>query len=334
METEVSSAEDTGVDTDATLDVSSDAEPSTATHEDVDAGSSAAEDTQDAKEPASLLDAVQAAVETSAGEDSSDLGEGSQDVEAEAAPEGEAEADGELKGDPTEEELKTYKPATRARFEKLLGERNEYRESHKHLQGILSFVGDAGLSTDEVNNGFEIMRLMKQEPAQALQALVPYVEALMKATGEFVPEDLQERVDGGYIDEDAAKEISRLRSKERLSERQSTESSEQARTEFAEDLRSSLNDWERQWSGSDPDFALKQPRVQEKMKLYVLEHGFPPSKAAALNLAENAKQAVENEMKPFIQRKQAVTPVTGGSSAKATVEPSSMLEAISQAAGR
>ena len=289
--------------------------------DDNDADSSSAND-EDAKEPESLLDAVTAAIEEDRAEASSSPDESGEEAEVDAK----AETD----DDPPFHE--------HPRWKQMISERDGYKQSHQELTQLKSYMTEANLDANEVNQGFEIMRLIKSDPVKALEALQPYVEQLEQVTGVRLSADIQERVDEGYIDEDSAREMSQLRSREQLSADAARRAAAQAQqiqqqqqmAQHADQVSSAVSEWESKWSSSDPDYKIKQPKVMEKIELNLLRNGPPQTREQAVQLAEACRKAVDDEFAQLRPRKGEIRPVTGGSSPKSTAEPTTLMEAMQQ----
>ena len=291
---------------------------------DATADSSAANDDEDAKEePKSLLEAVSAAIEIDAKEESSSISE-----------EGNEETDASVETDTDDTPPFHEHP----RWQEMITERDSFKQSHQELMGLKSYMTEAGLSIDEVNTGFEIMKNIKENPQAALEALMPYIEQMETSTGRRLSADIQERVDEGYLDEESAREMSQLRSREQLATEASQRAAAQAQQiqqqqqvqQHATNVSGAVSEWETQWSSSDPDYKLKQPKVMEKIELYLLKNGAPSSREQAVQIAEECRKSVDNELLQFRPRKGSVNPITGGSSPKSTPEPKSLMEAMQQ----
>ena len=308
---------------------------------------------QDVNAEESLLDRFSSVMqEDNAGKSSNPDGsedgseeDGETDDKDPSKKEGEGEGqEGEL-GDVTDEELKGYKPSTAKRVKQLVRERNEARDRLKAVepavQGftkIASFVKEAGLSKDEVNQGFEIMRLMKQNPVQALEALRPYVEQLLVVTGSVLPADIQKRVEAGEMTEAAALELSKamaqnqhLQTTSELSARKA-ESDRVARA--AQEAGGAVTSWEQAWSQSDPDYARKQPYVMREIERLLLKGEVPSSPQAAREMCEKVKRQVEKELAAFMPKKETVKAVTGGTQPNNLPAPTTTLQAMEQALRR
>ena len=314
-------------------EVDTDQQDQGAVSSDQDANASASStegDNQDAN-TGSLLEAVQRAAKQEPSEQSSSSkGEEGEDADPDAAKEGE-DADQAKEG---EEETPPFHK--HPRWQEVQRELKDLRPKAQMADQLQGFMHEAGLSTQEVNAGFELMRLMKHDPAQALQQLQPYLENLQQATGDKLPQDLQQDVEDGYVSEERAKEIARLRANEgryrQQSEAQRRQAEEAQFERYTADLSNAVSDWERQWQQSDPDYARKAPRVQERLELKMLKGGVPSNTQEAIRLAEETRKEVERELAQFTPKRRPSTPVTGQGSVASRPEPSSMQEAMKMAA--
>lgn len=330
------------------------------------ASSPAAEKTNDDKGPASIADAVRSALQKDGGKRaSSSSADGSEEGEPGAASDpnkpktGEGEEEQDL-GDPTEEELNSYKPKTRSRFKALqrrtvaLQEEIEqrYKPAEAQLGKINGFIANAGLSREDVNTGFEVMRLMKNDPEKALVALEPIITSLRAVVGDTLPPDLQKQVDTGILTEQHAKELSRTRSSLALT-RAREERTEQQRTEqdnaravqgLAEKVGGAVGNWETQWKSQDPDYRVKQSRVMQGIELALYKaqqtNSLPRTTAEAIAMCDKVKREVEEDMRKLKPKREAVNnpthnggASTGSSTTGSKPAPNSIFEAIAQAVG-
>lgn len=308
-----------------------------------------------AEKPGSLLDAVKAAIEKPAA--ASPAAEGGQSPDGAKGAAGEdqpkdSESEEELPEDPTEEEKARWHSKTRKRFNMLMSQRDAAREELKQaepaIQGwnhVVSFMSENGLSGDEANAGFSIMAAMKHDPFRAKEMLEPYWNALCQMTGAgALPADLQKAVDDGRIDEPYAREVAANRARaataddrtRRVEQRTADDANRQAHAAHTQRIQQAVNSWETNWQKSDPDFSVKQQRTLEKIRLGLLSRSVrvdTPEQAVAF--AEKCRQEVESELRQFVPKKTAVTPVSGVAAMTGSQpKPTSMLEAMRQAAGR
>lgn len=303
----------------------------------------------DVKAPETLLDRFNSVMKgDEAGKSSTPEGSEESDPEkpAESADPAEktgeeAAKEGEL-GDVTDEELKSYKPSTAKRVKQLVRERNEardrYREAEPKIQSfekISRFVQEAGLNKDEVNQGFEIMRLMKHDPAQALEALRPYVEQLLVVTGSILPEDLRQKVQNGEMNEATALELSRVRAQNaflQTSQQSTVQRTEQNRVmQVAQQAGDTVTQWEQQWSQNDPDYKRKQPYVLREIERRLLKGEVPADPQQAVKMCNDIKTQVEKELMAFMPKREEIKPAIGGTQPNNRPAPKNTLEAMQQA---
>lgn len=309
---------------------------------------------QGEKTTAQVLDEVLASTKGEEAPPDSEANGQETEKEGDSEPaEGDKPKDGEdeLSDEVTDEELNSYKPKTQRRMRQLLDQRDEARreiESLKpaaeRMERITEYVANAGLDSQEVNTGFEIMRMMKQDPVKALETLTPYYQALQQAVGEVLPEDLNLEVQEGRISEERARELSRSRSREALARQASEQAaaraealqSQQQVETVARQAQAAVSAWEQKWSSSDPDYPAKSARVMEKIQLEMLRRekaGMArPTPEEAVQISQKALDAVNAELKPLLSKRQAIeAPVTsGGAATDARPVPQNTMDALEQ----
>lgn len=308
--------------------------------------------------PKSMLEAVLKAAkgETEDDEEVPLPSENQDKPKEEDKPKGEIDPD-EL----TADDLKLVKAKVRKQVNKLLGERKDAQAVNEQLKAagiidlatdlpklkqnadamatIVNYSRDAGLNSQEVNTGFEIMKAMKQSPAKALELLTPYVQALYQATGEILPADIQKSVDEGRIDEAHARELSRARASanfangtvENVRTAETARAAEAARQSHVGNLTNAITEWENQWKTSDPDYSLKSNDVLRELKLRLLENNnqLPKTNAELITLANGIKTEVDAKFKKLMPKKRELKPVIlSGSGAKTVSAPKSMLDVV------
>jgi hypothetical protein len=222
------------------------------------------------------------------------------------------------------------------RFKKLITERNAYKEDATQYGKITGFLDQNNVTAEEAAQGLQIMALMKQDPAKALEALQPYVRSLSEVTGATMPDDIQARVNDGYLDEDAGKELARSRG-EVARERQMREQMEQRQFQQEQaqsvgQVVSAVTDWETRTRQSDPDYELKQDEMDDRVKVLVAEKGRPQSADAALAMARQAYDEVNARYSQKFANKRPIKTASGGKlSGTPTPEPQSLMEAVQSA---
>ncbi len=305
-----------------------------------------------AKQPASLLEAVSAALKSPdakaekkvAEEGSPDSKAGEQENSSDAskaAKTAEEEDPPPFHTHPRWKKLVQERDTLKADLEKVRTESGQQKEVVQRFEGFTNAVRQAGLTPDDVNNGFEIMRLMKTDPLKAWEKLQPIVDILSQFAGEKLPADLQEKVDAGTVDVEVAKELARTRSQthfvsERDKEREhrASQTEQQRRIDaHVNAVATAITGWETEWKKNDPDYQKKQSLVSDKILALMNVEGYPKTTEAAVDLAKRARKAVEDHLGTLLPKKAEVRTVTGGSSAKSVTKvPGSMREAIANAA--
>jgi hypothetical protein len=323
-----------------------------------DAATSAESSTTEKGEKGDMLSAVKAALEPKEKSPASDEPGSKPDeaVAADAKQEGD-EAAGES-DDLSEEDLARLKPKTRKRIETLAAEVKdrdtklaELSPKAENFEKIQRFVDDAGLSKDDVNQGFDVMRNLKNDPLKAYEQLKPIFAQLQQIAGEVLPPDLQGEVEQGRLTEAHARELTLARSRaavngSRLERVETTTRAQREKREFeqtVDGVASAVTEWEKSVSTNDPDWKLKQPRIQELVELEIMrkqraQPDYFPSKDEAIAMSKKALTAVESDLKRFApQRRQMTTPDPDAGSSRSVAVPKTMLEAakmgLAKAAG-
>jgi hypothetical protein len=299
-------------------------------NQDVEAQSSSAE----SETEEDLLSVVQNAMETSEEE-------GSQPEEVEEQEEAETlEAEADASVEETDVDDDSYKDVPfnkHPRFKKLIEERNSYRESAEQYDKITSFLETNRLSAEEAAQGMQIMALMKADPTAALNALKPYVEKLSQAAGYVLPQDIQSKVDDGYLDEDVGRELAVARAQAeqaRLQNEQLMQDQQlQSRRQVEHDIGTTVTEWENNTRASDPDFELKADEIDDRIRVLVAQNGNPSNATDAVAMAKRAYDEVtERYNRRFAQNKRPMRTASGGKlSGTPQAEPANLMEAVQAA---
>jgi|DEB0MinimDraft_6_1074348.scaffolds.fasta_scaffold00040_57 hypothetical protein len=262
-----------------------------------------------------------------------------------------SESEDDDSDEPSEEELKHWKPKTRKRFEQLQA---KYRDVNQRLekaeadagwkQQFDTFLETNQMSMEEANKLFEIGALMKSNHMKALEMITPYYNQLLEVTGNVLPRDLQEQVNQGYITEAAAIEMSRgraqnqhyqVRNQQQQQQRQQQEAENQKK--LSTDIQVALANLENSWQTSDPDYKTKSNRIQERVKLMWYEASrtgkMPRSVDEAIKMVEGAKSEIDKEYRQFRPRKPVSVVDSGGNSGQTKPEPKTTLDVIRQTVG-
>ena len=319
------------------------------TTEDV-ADESASSDVEVEGDSASSSDAPEAEAETTEtleGAVQDALGPLEEDVveEAEATEETETtEEQIELSDEetPKSEDYKDVPFNKHPRFRKLVAEKNELKENAERLQAdsdqyakITDFIKQNNLTAKDSVEGFKIMAAIRNDPDLAYKMLGHHLGHVSKMTGRSLPKDIQAKVDDGYLDEDAAKELSQARAK--LAREQHLRKADQARgvrqqsLNQSEMLTSALQTWGETTLAKDVDFSLKQPEFNDRVIALVNERGQPQTQAEGLSLVEDAYETVNERFKARQPQPSSIKTAKGGKlSGTPVTEPVSLKDAITQ----
>ena len=323
--------------------ISEETQDESSTIEGEEASSSDATEVEETED--SLLDVVQSALpEEEAPEETASEETETQEVQAEQPEVSAEEVEPQSEADAWSDVPFNKHP----RFRKLVSEKNEqrklaeqFREDSAQYQKIVDFIGSNNLSAEDAAEGFRIMSLIKNNPGEAHEILQGHLNSVNELTGKKLPDDIQGKLDDGFLDEDAAKELSQARAnlqREQQLRQQDKENAEQveqvSRKQKADQqlnyLRKVVKDWEDTTRNSDPDFSLKQDEINDRVAALVNERGRPVTSEQVLGIANDAYETVNGRYKARTPQRQNIRTSTGGKlSGTPVAEPSSMHEVIS-----
>lgn len=229
------------------------------------------------------------------------------------------------------------------RFRSLVAEKNELKELASKLKGdseqyskITDFIGRNGLSAKDAVEGFKIMAAIRNNPNMAHEMLQHHLEGISKITGKTLPEDIQTKLDDGFLDEDAAKELSQARAM--LKREQALRKSDSARSVGREQkaqgeaMGTIVQNWGEQTLAKDPDFSLKQEEFNDRVVALVTERGRPRNQSEVLSIVEDAYTTVNERFKARQPQPTKLRTATGGKlGGTLRAEPKSLHDAISMA---
>ena len=228
------------------------------------------------------------------------------------------------------------------RFRSLVAEKNELKETTAKLQNdsdqyakITDFIEKNNLTAKDSVEGFKIMAAIRNDPELAYKMLGHHLGNMSKITGRRLPTDIQNKVDDGFLDEDAARELSQTRAK--LARVQNQRKVDHARSQKQQSnyqsdmLTSALQTWGETTLAKDVDFSLKQPEFNDRVVALVNERGQPETQADVLGLVEDAYATVNERFKARQPQPTQLRTATGGKlSGTPVVEPVSLRDAITQ----
>lgn len=227
------------------------------------------------------------------------------------------------------------------RWKAVIAERDSLKADAGQYQQIQTFMEANNLQPDEVAEGYEIMALIKRGDnasiQKALEWFEPRVSYLKQQLGQELPDDLQEKVDAGQLDEDDAAEMARLRATTARSEQQTEAQREQfAANQAAADaqansvkMATAVQAWEDRTKASDPDYSKKARMVEAEVLAEVQRTGkSPATPEEAEALVARAYGTVTEQFKALVPVPKAIVPSPASIAAKTTGAPKTLEEAI------
>ncbi|WP_439392549.1 hypothetical protein ACRQ5Q_24300 [Bradyrhizobium sp. PMVTL-01] len=216
------------------------------------------------------------------------------------------------------------------RFQEVIRQRNTFREDAGRYKNITDYLDQNNLSADEAANALATFARAKIDPAGAFAELKPWLQNLLIAAGEVLPDDLKARVDKGEMTAEVALELSRDRAKSRSHEtRQGFEAQRAQRRSLdqqAVDRGNAAVEWESDRKVKDPNFAAKQPLLMREIAYLQMQEGKPTDRAGVLAQLQKAYEAVNKSFKaptaqPQQQKRPAAKPVTSGQTNNGAAQP-------------
>lgn len=275
-----------------------------------DAGSSAATD-DTASEDSELLSVVRDAVKA----------EPEPDALADAASSAAGEEGTIPNGDDKEPDNDDWSDVPfhkHPRFQQLLREHHTYKVDAERYQNVQNFLDQAGLSGDETAFGLQVMALAKTDAQKAWQEIRPWLQDLLIAAGEALPDDLKSRVSTGELTREAAAEISRARaatkSMEAKQQLEQLNAQRRGQRETGDAVNNAVNSWVADRQKRDPNFDAKQTPLMKEVLFLQSTQGKPTTPEGVRKQLDEAYKSVNAEFKAPAAApvKPAIKPVVGG----------------------
>lgn len=210
-------------------------------------------------------------------------------------------------------------------------------EDAGEFRKIDSFLKQNNLPLEEAAEGLQIMAIAKVDPARALTMLKPFIQTLLVAAGEVLPDELKERVGNGEMTVEAARELSRARAsvaqQQQLQEVDNQRRQQEALRDAAYARANAAQAWVEDRRLKDPSFESKKPQIEREVVYLQRSEGVPATPEGVrdqLNRAYKNVNASVRSSVPSVPR-QGVRPVIGGSSnGNPAPQPTSMLDVVKQ----
>ena len=290
--------------------------------------SSGAGDQDANKKPTSLLDAIRrAADKTDAA--SSTVGTDSKSESSDPKANLTATSSDEVAKEKPKAEAGEKLPFhNHPRWKEVQSELKEAKPAAEEYQKITNYMQSNGLTSNEVAEGFHIMALMKNNPAEAHKRISEYKSRLDAFVGEKLPEAIREKVDNGSIDPDTAKEYAALLAQRQLEQQQRQFAQAEYSSQTQGQMRNAVINWEQQKKSKDPEWSTKEALITDRVSALMTAEK-PNTAEQAVALVERAYSQITDQLRRIVPQRQPINPVRSTmSSVSATVSPKSLKEAI------
>ena len=288
--------------------------------------SSGAGDQDANKKPTSLLDAVRRASDK-ADAASSTVGTDSKSASSDTPADAKAsdEADSSKQKTEAVEKLPFH---NHPRWKEVQSELKEAKPAAEEYRKITSFMQSQGLTNQEVAEGFQIMALMKNNPAEAHKRISEYKSRLDAFVGEKLPDPIREKVDNGSIDPETAKEYAALLAQRQLEQQRAEYQQVELARQSQDGMRNAVVNWEQQKKAKDPEWSTKEALITDRVRSLMASEQ-PNTAEQAVALVERAYSQITDQLRRIAPQRQPINPVRSTtSSVSVNVAPKSLKEAI------
>jgi hypothetical protein len=230
------------------------------------------------------------------------------------------------------------------RFKELIKEKNtykakvaEYESDAKQYRQIQEFMQSSQLTAEEVAEGLVLLAEMKSGDAgKAYDALQKKLEVLAVTAGKKLPEDIEQRIEQGYVDRETAEQLYQQQAvaqrQAQLAQARLNQTAVENQRQQVMNIANTVAAWESATRVSDPDFDIKAELVRDRVRAKMASLGMPRTPDEALSLSKGAYEEVSQMLKRAQGPKQAMRTAVGGKvNGSAAPEPQNLLDVIRQA---
>jgi hypothetical protein len=286
------------------------------------------------KKRSTLLDVVKNVANKGKTDVASSATESKEDTSKDSNTGEKAVKDDASSGQKTEEKLPFH---NHPRWKQLVQERETFKSRSDEYGKIETYMTVNKLSPQEVAQGYHVMSLIKNNPAEAYRVLQGHLQRLAPIVGETLPEDIEKKVEMGDVDVESAKELARARAHSNfLIAQQHQAAAEQQAQDFnakQASARDAVMGWEENMKRRDPDYSAKQKFVMDRVR-NLLQTVQPQSAEEALAIVDKAYQEVTVDMSAFIPKRSSTVLTSSASSVSAQPQPKTLLDVVRFAAAR
>lgn len=237
---------------------------------------------------------------------------------------------------------------THPRWKEVIAQRDtavtesaQYKQQYETLKPladrhteIATFCEQNRILPQEFTELLQIRALMNNDPGKALEKILPVVTTLQAMAGNGIANDLQQKVRDGLLDEDSAKEITKLRAQSQHKELTQRQTAEQQQRAVVAQMETSVTSWFTSKKTADTAFEKKVPMVNGLFST-LCQQTPPATPAQVTALLEKAYEQVNSTLAQFAPapaRRRA--PLNSNASRTTPAEPKTIDEFADQAIER
>lgn len=168
-------------------------------------------------------------------------------------------------------------------------------EAHK---SVVDFLQASGINDQAYKETLQLRALMNTDPEKALAQLMPIVTSLEAVVGKGIATDLLQKVKDGVLDEDSAKEITKLRAQTKQRDLTTQNHQQEQQRQVVTQMEQSVNSWFSSKKTADPAFDNKVDLINGQFSTLV-QQAPPKSSIEVTALLEKAYTIVNEKLAKF-----------------------------------
>lgn len=233
-------------------------------------------------------------------------------------------------------EFKALPKNVRTAIVELRKQTKTLRPDAEKGQAVSRYLQDTGISPVEYADLLDVGALLRRDPAAAREVIVKKLAEIDQVLGNTLPPDLHEEVEGGFISEERARELSRTRAKVDIADR---DAAERRQAEQRDAVVTAVDGWEAEMRSADAGFASLLPDIKRETRAILLERqaaGNPvTTPGEAVKVAHQAHKTIVDMKRRFAPAPVSTprVPSSAASAPTTSTAPRTHLEAAKRALG-
>lgn len=200
--------------------------------------------------------------------------------------------------------------------DKARSEVEQYKTSAEEFGIVTGYMEENNIPVDEVVEALRWLALKNNDPVAFMDTLSKFKAEFDEEMGMVLSPELQARVESGEISEEDAKELQRSKAEARLYKDRETQravksresKAEDDKTELANKMAQTVNEWQKGIVLKDPDYAVKHDLVEAKIRAFIQLNGMPKDPQQALRYAQVAYDQVTKKLNEIAPKRKPNTP--------------------------